>query len=124
MEIVHQIAETLPDDMRKRSAVPVAWEADAGPGALTADEQVEAKHPADVLVGQSPVLSLSLASALSEELPRHPCPIPVTRLMATASIPVPKAYASKACPKTVRRIRVSAGWLSETANATPRVKAM
>lgn len=54
LEIVRRIAESLPDDMRERSAAPVQWEVDAGAGALTADEQVEAERLADVLAGQFP----------------------------------------------------------------------
>ncbi len=54
LEIVRRIAETLPDDMRERSAAPVEWEVDAGTGALSADEQVEAERLADALAGQFP----------------------------------------------------------------------
>lgn len=70
LEMVRQIAETLPDDMRERSAVPVDWEIDAGPGALTADEQVEAEHLADVLDGQFPGEAYDVAVFVTD-LPRR-----------------------------------------------------
>src|SRR5690606_28971765 len=43
----HMIIKPLPGDMRERSAAPVDWEVDAGSGALTADEQVEAERLVD-----------------------------------------------------------------------------
>ncbi|WP_242900768.1 hypothetical protein [Actinomadura terrae] len=70
LEIVRQIAETLPDDMRKRSAVQVEWEADAGPGTLSADEQVEAEHLADVLADQFPGGAYDVAVFVTD-LPRR-----------------------------------------------------
>lgn len=70
LEIVRRVAETLPDDLRKRSALPVDWEVDAGPGALTADEQVEAEHLADVLVGQFPSGAYDVAVFVTD-LPRR-----------------------------------------------------
>ncbi|MFC4056653.1 hypothetical protein ACFOY4_43800 [Actinomadura syzygii] len=70
LEIARQIAETLPDDMRKRSKVAVDWEADAEPGALTADEQVEAEHLADALVGQFPSGTYDVAVFVTD-LPRR-----------------------------------------------------
>lgn len=70
LEIVRQIAESLPDDMRERSAAPVDWEVDAGPGALTADEQVEAERLADVLAGQFPDGAYDIAVFVTD-LPRR-----------------------------------------------------
>lgn len=70
LEIVRQIAEALPNDLRERSASPVDWEVDAGPGALTADEQVEAERLADVLAGQFPDGGYDIAVFVTD-LPRR-----------------------------------------------------
>ncbi|RFS81391.1 hypothetical protein D0T12_32705 [Actinomadura spongiicola] len=70
LEIVRQIAESLPADMRERSAAPVDWEVDAGPGALTADEQVEAERLSEVLAGQFPDDGYDIAVFVTD-LPRR-----------------------------------------------------
>ncbi|TYK44093.1 hypothetical protein [Actinomadura decatromicini] len=68
LEIAREIAETLPDDMRKRTTVD--WEADAEPGAFTADEQVEAEHLADALADQFPSGTYDIAVFVTD-LPRR-----------------------------------------------------
>ncbi|GAA2307377.1 hypothetical protein GCM10010402_78810 [Actinomadura luteofluorescens] len=92
LEIVRRVAETLPDDMRKRTAIPVEWEVDAGPGTLTADEQVEAEHLADVLAGQFPGGAYDVAVFVTD-LPRRrgtqPILAEVSRAEKTALLSLP-----------------------------------
>src|SRR5690606_29211532 len=66
----HMIIKPLPGDMRERSAAPVDWEVDAGSGALTADEQVEAERLVDVLAGQFPDGGYDVAVFVTD-LPRR-----------------------------------------------------
>ncbi|WP_433250004.1 hypothetical protein [Actinomadura nitritigenes] len=70
LEIVHEIAETLPADMRERTRTPVEWRIDAGAGALTADEQVEAERLADVMAGQFEAGTYDIAVFVTD-LPRR-----------------------------------------------------